>query len=68
MNTIEENSIIGALPVAAIPPLLPPIILEVFDRYDKILNPHQRKLLEDTNRIKDKLNQLNRLNKGSLKF
>lgn len=65
MNTIEENSIIAALPVAVIPPLLPQM---VFDHYDKILNPHQRNLLEDTNRIKDKLNQLNRLNKGSLKF
>lgn len=65
MNTIAEDSIIAALPGAVVPPILPPIILDVFDRYDKILNPHQRKLLEDTNRIKDKLNQLNRLNQGS---
>ena len=68
MNTIEENSIIAALPAASIPPLLPPITLEVFDHYDKILNPHQRKLLEDNNRIRDKLKQLNQLNKGSFKL
>ncbi|CAO1392119.1 unnamed protein product [Diamesa serratosioi] len=61
MNSIEENTII-----AAVPPILPPIILEVFDHYDKILNPHQRKLLEDTNRIKDKINQLNQLNKDGI--
>lgn len=36
------------------------IVIEFNDQHDKILNPHQRQLLEDTKRVKDKLEQLSR--------
>lgn len=45
-------------------PKLPEIVVEFVDHHDKILNPHQRLLLEDTNRVKQKLLQLSKLNKG----
>ena len=50
------------------PPKLPVIVVEFVDHHDKILNPHQRLLLEDTNRVKQKLLQLSRLHKGSLLY
>lgn len=47
------------------PPKLPAIVVEFVDHHDKILNPHQRLLLEDANRVKQKLLQLSKLHKGS---
>ncbi|CAO1312193.1 unnamed protein product [Diamesa serratosioi] len=44
------------------PPPLPVIKVEFIDHHDKILNPHQRILLEDTNRVKQKMMQLSKLN------
>lgn len=39
---------------------LPEIIVGFTDNYDKILNPHQRQILEDTKRVRDQLDQLER--------
>lgn len=46
----------------------PEIVVEFSDRNDKILNPHQRQLLEDTRRVKEKLEQLSRESKFQRDF
>ena len=50
------------------PPQLPEIVVEFVDHHDKILNPHQRLLLEDTNRVKQKLLQLSKLHIGLMLY
>lgn len=42
---------------------LPEIIVSFTDNYDKILNPHQRQILEDTKRVKEQIEQMER-NRG----
>jgi hypothetical protein len=39
---------------------VPEIVVHLTDQNEKILNPHQRQLLEDTKRVKDKLEQMNK--------
>jgi hypothetical protein len=39
---------------------VPEIVVEFSDENDKILNPHQRQLLEDTKRTKEKLAMMQR--------
>lgn len=39
---------------------IPEIIVSFTDKTDKILNPFQRQLLEDTKRVKEQIEQLNR--------
>ncbi|KAL7015856.1 hypothetical protein ACKWTF_016702 [Chironomus riparius] len=39
---------------------LPDIVVSFTDNYEKILNPHQRQILEDTKRVRDQLDQLER--------
>jgi gustatory receptor len=39
---------------------LPEVIISFTTNYDKILNPHQRQILEDTKRIKEQLEQMER--------
>lgn len=41
---------------------LPEIVVEFSE--EKVLNPHQRQFLEDTKRVKDKLEQMNKNGKG----
>jgi hypothetical protein len=39
---------------------VPEVIVSFTDNHDKILNPHQRQLLEDTRRVKEQMEQLER--------